>query len=115
MECKHFNGLQHDKCEAGIVYDTRRDSEQVGRDQLPCCGVGQCPHYDPPTREEIEAEEAEFKKRLDNFKSFLRREHSQCPQCGKSVKRLDQVRRSTYARPCGCRISQGLVPEAWRK
>ena len=114
MKCKHFNGLQHDKCEAGIDYDTRRDTDQVGLDQWPCWGAGQCPRYDPPTKAEIEAEEAETKQLLDNLKSFLRREHSQCPQCGKSVKRLDQVRRSTYARPCGCRIGQGQVPNVWK-
>lgn len=31
--CRHFNGLHHDRCEIGVVYETVRDP---GRGNLPC-------------------------------------------------------------------------------
>lgn len=47
--------------------------------------------------------------------SFETRESEDCPNCGNHVGLLEQIGRCVYARPCGCRIWQGSVPEAWRE
>jgi hypothetical protein len=47
--------------------------------------------------------------------TLLSRESEQCPYCGAHVEALEQVGRSVYAFPCGCRQGQGNVPEVWKK
>jgi hypothetical protein len=46
---------------------------------------------------------------------LLSRESEECPHCGAHVEALEQVGRSVYAFPCGCRQGQGNVPEVWKK
>lgn len=38
-----------------------------------------------------------------------------CLHCGADIDSLQQVGRSVYAHPCGCRQYQGIVPAAWQK
>jgi hypothetical protein len=39
-------------------------------------------------------------------------EPHKCVFCQRPIERFDQVGRSVYAFPCGCRLYQGIVP-AW--
>lgn len=62
--------------------------------------------------EDTEKVVAEFLEKLTKFSS---RKSDACPHCGQQVKALEQIGRCVYSRPCGCRIWQGRIPEAWRK
>jgi hypothetical protein len=37
-----------------------------------------------------------------------------CPYCHAHVDAMQQIGRCVYAQPCGCRLGQAHVPEAWR-
>lgn len=50
-----------------------------------------------------------------NFTAFMKKEHQNCPQCCQHVTSIEQVGRCVYAKPCGCRVYQGKVPEVWQK
>lgn len=52
---------------------------------------------------------------LKALNAFTRRETDICPHCGEQATALEQVERCVYVLPCGCRLYQGEVPEAWTK
>ena len=63
--CRHFNGIQHERCEAGVRYDdVRGDPEMTFAHclPLPCWreheGLMTCPKRSFPTVEEAKAEAA---------------------------------------------------------
>lgn len=63
-DCKHFNGLQHRSCVAGVDYATVRPP-RPGHLQLPClddgsCKVVPCAKREYKTPEEMAAELKEF-------------------------------------------------------
>jgi hypothetical protein len=59
--CRHFTGLQHKTCLAGVVYDSLRvDGALRG---LPCLGERDgCAQYSAHTSEEIEEQEKAFRE-----------------------------------------------------
>lgn len=62
--CKHFTGVQHDACAAGVVYDAVRDDSPehpTFKLRLPCfnCDIP-CASRVFPTPEEVAAEEARW-------------------------------------------------------
>lgn len=63
----------------------------------------------------ISEEDKELNAFLDKLRAFMAHETEDCIQCGKHVTRLQKVGRCVYAVPCGCRLWQGNIPEAWRK
>lgn len=84
--CKHFNGIQHDCCDAGVNYKsvTTDPDQQTGWAlRIPCIterkgalSPGQQEHYDRrgtcakfelPTKEEVEAYEQEVKEHTARF------------------------------------------------
>jgi hypothetical protein len=64
-ECKHFNGIQHGCCLAGVAYNSVRDASQPGPYRWPCLTLSgkeattTCAKREYPTEAELEAEEAE--------------------------------------------------------
>lgn len=66
--CRHFNGLQHDKCEAGVCYKTLQADGL-----LPClpwhCDTGKpvatCGNYGTYTAEEVAEQEREIGRALN--------------------------------------------------
>ncbi len=50
---------------------------------------------------------------LDKVAKLTSREIEDCFLCGKHITRMEKIGRCTYARPCGCRLWQGQVPDAW--
>jgi len=52
---------------------------------------------------------------LENLAIFSARETENCIICQLPVKVLKQIGRCVYAYPCGCRLWQGKIPEAWKK
>jgi hypothetical protein len=64
-DCRHFTGIQHGKCKAGIHYDEVRD-ESARPYRFACLGEGvvTCRKYSPKTPDEVEAEEREIQSRF---------------------------------------------------
>lgn len=56
-----------------------------------------------------------IRRAVEAFAALIARRSDVCPHCGQHVTALEQVGRSVYARPCGCRQYQGTVPEAWKE
>lgn len=62
----------------------------------------------------IDNDDVEIIEFLEKLAAFNTRKTDLCIHCGKQVIALEQIGRCTYARPCGCRLWQGKIPEAWR-
>jgi len=68
LKCFHFNGIQNNRCKAGIVYDSL--GVKPGGPMMPCifreCAaerglpVAECSRYRPYTEAEIDARDAEI-------------------------------------------------------
>ena len=117
-QCRHFTGMLNRTCGKCHVYVEVRDDNAIFPNNFPCDGsVATCPDYEPRTEEEIAAEEAEVmqiaSEMFSRMITFENRETEDCPQCSKHVDKLEQVGRCVYARPCNCRVWQGVVPEKW--
>jgi len=113
--CKHYNGLNNDNCNAGVRYDEIRP---VSRDLDSYCCLNphaemQCLSHELRTQEEIEARNKFVADFIENLNTFWTRETEDCPQCGKHVTSCEQIGRCIYARPCGCRVSQGRLHPNW--
>jgi len=107
--CKHFNGLIHDTCAAGLAYHTVRDA--TARPFLyPCYEVPEgmdqpdCAARDLPTAEELVAERARVAALVEAHCKALA--EGKCPTCGAAMEQR-QVGRCVYAWPCGHRLYQG--------
>lgn len=108
--CEHFNGIQHDCCEAGVSYDSVRDSNGRVPVAFPCLpgfrpATTTCDKRKLPTREEAERIEADREKAI---KAFLRKsELGICGTC--DVRSTDWVQAGSciYSKPCGHRVGQG--------
>lgn len=73
--CKHFNGIQHKTCRAGVAYDSfERDGKPYS--PIPClpsdrpCNAT-CPKREFPTEAEVQAREAEMQRSLDNTRTAI--------------------------------------------
>lgn len=69
--CKHFNGIQNGKCDAGVPYDQFRRENASFLNTLPCMernlGYGcVCDKREAPLTKEIEAYEAEVELAMSN-------------------------------------------------
>lgn len=67
-KCKHFNGRQHEKCDAGVVYLTvdSKDPSRKGFAKMPCFREGvdvPCEKRHFPTDDEVAAEVAAIRER----------------------------------------------------
>jgi hypothetical protein len=118
--CRHFTGIQNKTCNVGVDYDSVRIDQKPKNPTVspfPCLnvdGADYCPSYMPHTQADIEEFERAYAKAVSKFADFIIRKTEDCPHCDKHVRRLEQIGRCYYARPCGCRIAQGQIPEAWR-
>lgn len=107
-KCRHFNGIQHTTCEAGVEYALVRDASQPGPYRWPCLeshGVATtvCPERSLLTQEEHAAFEAEIEARWAEIASAL--EAGKCPVCEADVEPSRIVGRCKYA-ACGHRLGQ---------
>lgn len=115
--CRHYNGIGNSKtCDAGVEYESIKDTSVVPF-RWHCINADTavpCALYAEYTPEEI----AEQKRRAAEFLVGLVAfwdGGDECPQCGATVEDAQQVGRSVYVRPCGCRAGQGKLPERWKK
>jgi hypothetical protein len=108
-KCRHFNGIQHGTCEAGIVYNDVRDASTR---HLPCFkddGCSQnCQSVSFLSEQEV-AEEAAREKAI--AAAFLEEMVAgiTCPHCHVTIEEKTQVGRCVYAKPCGHRLYQGKL------
>lgn len=113
--CKHFNGLMHDRCKAGVAYDDVRDVSQRPC-RFPCLtsdcygeptpAATTCAFADHPT--EAEAREWEAMVREHSRRQWADIQANICPTHKQPITKR-QVGRCVYAEPCGCRLYQGTL------
>lgn len=115
--CRHYNGIGNSNtCDAGVEYESIKDTSVVPY-RWHCINADsaiQCVKLEEYTPEEIAEQKrkaAEFLARLVGFWDG----GDVCPQCGATVDDAQQVGRSVYVRPCGCRAGQGELPDKWKK
>ena len=51
---------------------------------------------------------------LTKMAMLMKRETDQCMRCSSTVQAMEKIGRCVYARPCGCRLWQGTIPDAWK-
>ena len=114
-QCRHFNGIQHDTCEAGVPYLSVRDDSAPGPYRWPCLDVGRglastiCPKQSLLTKEEKE----EWERTIDGViaKADADIAAGKCHVCGANTEPSKVVGRCRYA-ACGHRIGQ-VATEDW--
>jgi hypothetical protein len=111
--CRHFNGMMHESCKAGVLYEEVRDTTTRPYG-YPCFLNGPIPHgaipcaaASFPTEEEGREWERGVNESAARFASELAA--GRCPHCGRDIVRKRQVGRCVYADPCGCRLYQGKL------
>lgn len=115
-KCRHFNGIQHGKCEAGIVYLSVRDASGGGPYRWPCLSPGgkepattTCPQRSLLTQEEHAAWERRIEERWAELEAAL--VAGKCHVCGADIEPSRIVGRCKYA-SCGHRLGQVDETEA---
>lgn len=116
--CRHYNGIGNSKaCESGVEYESIKDTSVVPY-RLHCIhadAMVKCPKRELRTKEDIEEAKKQIAAALTRFAAFLDGTSDVCPQCGEKVDEAEEIGRCVYARPCGCRVYQGKLPERWKK
>jgi len=99
-QCVHFNGIQHEKCSAGVAYLSVRDSSQAGPYRWPCLTLAAektstttCPSFRLKSDEEWAKEDAQFEK------AFAAISEGKSPCCGAPLDE-SHVRDGTGPRFC---------------
>jgi hypothetical protein len=103
-KCRHFNGIQHDVCLAGVDYRT------FSPGKMPCLAYPErpsepCEKFANRTRKEAEVVEHQRDENIARFLSAMR--EGRCPHCQHAVEESVQVGPCIYAKPCGHRLGQG--------
>ncbi len=113
-KCKHFNGIQHETCEANIRYENFRNPNGA-LVPLPCLRdesshhvCGSAAWY---THEEAEVIEAQHSKAVAEFIESITNGH--CPTC-KILVEHKQVGHCVYG-SCGHRLYQGKANKKFMK
>src|SRR5690242_19617153 len=99
--CRHFTGIQHDTCDAGVNYRTIRDVSGPGMAKWHCTDPDsptKCPLFSAYTVQEAEQMEREIEESITSFLTKLN--SGICPECDKSVEPRRQVGRCVYG-ACG--------------
>lgn len=106
QRCVHFNGIQNDRCKAGVLYD---DVNKDGK-AIPCIPLdapqGSCKKFQYFTEEEARAKVQRQDESLD--RTISRLAEGCCPICGQSVKHR-QSGACVYGVPCGHRLYQRKI------
>jgi hypothetical protein len=112
-KCRHFTGIQHKACAAGVPYVDVRDSSQPGPYRWPCLDTGrgtggECKSLALMTQEEHAAAEAELQAIVD--KALADIASGKCHECGAPIEPSRIVGRCKYA-ACGHRVGQVATGE----
>jgi hypothetical protein len=110
--CRHFTGIQHDTCAAGIKYtDVQMQFKEHPRVRLPCLDAWNppvrvpetCPARSFITQEEHAEQEREFREA--GVKALSAMKDGRCPVCGEPIEPSKVIGRCQYA-SCGHRLGQ---------
>jgi hypothetical protein len=106
--CRHFTGIQHETCAAGVRYVDVRDASQPGPYRWPCIDVRgpastECPKRSLLTAEEHEAREREVDAIVDQALAAIAA--GKCHECGAAIEPSRKIGRCLYG-ACGHRIGQ---------
>lgn len=93
-DCRHFTGIQHKTCDAGVAYqDVRDTSLSLDGGRFPCHGRGseRCPKFAAVTQEEEDADQRMWDARILDMQrarkavveTKLRAGNIDCPICRK--------------------------------
>lgn len=111
-ECRHFTGIQHPTCGAGVDYKAVRDASQPGPYRWPCLTlIGRepatttCGLRSLLTREEHAAREKEIEAICAKAAADVAA--GRCHVCGGGIEPSRVVGRCRYA-ACGHRVGQVL-------
>lgn len=120
--CKHFNGINNDRCKMDIPYGSfgwKRGTSTVG---LPCLTSDHrekrpCALFVLPTADELQENSHTQDEAMKQWlaEANAREQRGECWHCGKPVTAKRQVGRCIYAVPCGCRVGQGRLRDAQGK
>ena len=113
--CEHFNGLMNDQCDAGVAYESVKDTSTkpsgfpcLKWEDRPACTTT-CGQATFLTDEQAQAQADEITARA---RAWMEREAAGfCGQCDQQVERKAQVGRCIYNEPCGCRVGQGRLSQ----
>ena len=108
-KCRHFIGMQHERCAAGVVYTDVRDSSQPGPYRWPCLDllgrgiVDTCSKRSLFTQEEHAENERELRAAVARMLADVAA--GRCHVCGAAAEPSKVVGRCRYA-ACEHRIGQ---------
>lgn len=121
-KCRHFNGTQHDVCEAGVAYKDVRYEPPQGMYKFPCISPEHrhlCPLFAHYTPEEITAFNAEIAAVIGKTNDFANGVSKACPECGAEVtsatiyEKIEPDTFSLYVNPCGHRLGLWSKVPTW--
>jgi hypothetical protein len=111
QRCRHFNGIQHKCCEAGVNYMSVRDTSGKGLAKFPCLTLKDghatttCSKRDLPSRQDAEAI---VDQREASIAAFLKKSClGICGTCDSESTDWRQHGDCIYSVPCGHRVGQG--------
>lgn len=110
-DCVHFNGIQHDKCDAGVNYRKLANDVVGFGAHLPCLPrsslrklpLAECAQFCAMTKAQDEAREAEVKAAIDKAMAAIAA--GKCHVCGAEAEPSKVIGRCRYA-ACGHRVGQ---------
>jgi hypothetical protein len=115
QRCRHFNGVQHDCCLAGVRYDDVRDDPGSGPYRWPCltligrpAATTTCSERLLMTREDLDAEGRALDAAVG--RALKATAEGKCHECGADIEPSRIVGRCKYA-ACGHRIGQVVSDE----
>lgn len=106
-ECRHFNGIQHDTCKAGVRYDAVRD-ESARPYRFPCLDTGKgCPDTCTARSLLTQEEHAEKEREMRAAVARMLDLHAvgKCHLCEAPIEPSKVVGHCLYA-SCGHRLGQ---------
>jgi len=108
-KCRHFTGIQHKTCAAGVAYDLVRDVSESGPARWPCLETktGRCVDNCPKRSLLSQEEHVEHYRQLDAAvdEMLAKVAAGKCHVCGADAEPSKIVGRCKYA-ACGHRIGQ---------
>jgi hypothetical protein len=114
-KCRHFIGIQHTVCEAGVKMADMRDVSQPGMARWPCitfesgkAATTVCPKRELMTKEDFDKEKAEIVAAAEKFVTAVAA--GKCPDCGAPIEPSVTTGRCKYA-SCGHRVGQVMTEE----
>ena len=78
-DCKHFTGIQHERCTAGVRYLDVRDSSQPGPYSWPCLKLRPCTTTCGKFESVTADEEQAFQRESDRILAAVLAD--KCPEC----------------------------------